>query len=292
MSIIITGNFDGVHKGHARLISVPVEMAKKKGMKVGILTFSTITHNTFGSNVKYIYDNETKELLLLSLGVDFVRTVDFTPAFYNMTGEEFILFIKNELEAETVVCGDDFRFGKGASCGPDDLKEICEKNGLECIVIKTDDISSTRIREEIEKGNIIEANEMLGRHFSYSGRVVSGNHIGTELGYATINMEIDQSFVIPSRGVYATYCNINGKAYPSVTNIGLRPTVTEDTVEIMETHILCPENETEYLKNCDRIYFLDRLRSEHKFLDIDFLKSQILVDCQTSKAIFDLIYAN
>lgn len=292
MSIIVTGNFDGVHRGHARLLSIPVKIAEERGEKVGVLTFSTITHNTFGKMVKYINDNETKKDLLLSAGADFVKTIDFTPEFYNMSGDEFVTFLKNDLNADMIVCGDDFRFGKGASCGPDDMKLICKRKNIECIVVMTDNISSTAIREQIQKGNISKANRMLGHDFVYRAKQISGNHIGTELGYATINMEIDRKYVLPPEGVYATYCIIDGEHYPSVTNIGKRPTVTNDVEDVIETHILNIDSEKLDNTVCDKIYFLERLRDEHKFLDRDFLKTQISIDCQTSKAIFDLFYAH
>jgi riboflavin kinase/FMN adenylyltransferase len=140
-------------------------------------------------------------------------------------------------------------------------------------------ISSTEIRSLIENGDLVKANKLLGRSFSVSARVVHGKHLGSRIGFPTINQFIPESFIIPKIGVYATYAEIDGKKYKGVTNVGHRPTVdSTDSAINIETHLL--DNNEDYYGKEIRVFFSERIRDEKKFGSLELLKKQLAHDCE------------
>jgi riboflavin kinase/FMN adenylyltransferase len=285
MSVIAIGNFDGVHTGHALVLKNAVKAAESGNTKSIVLTFAEHPRNVLSKKtvIKYITDNRYKEMLIKSFGINEVVFINFNEAFAGQTSSEFIAFLKDSYDCDTVVCGSNFRYGNRAAYNTENLKEETKKQGLNAIVtdmvVNGIVISSTEIRSLIENGDLVKANKLLGRSFSVSARVVHGKHLGSRIGFPTINQFIPESFIIPKIGVYATYAEIDGKQYKGVTNVGHRPTVdSTDSAINIETHLL--DNNEDYYGKEIRVFFSERIRDEIKFNSLELLKKQLAHDCE------------
>ncbi|MDF2684858.1 MAG: ribF [Clostridia bacterium] len=285
MSVIAIGNFDGVHKGHALVLKNAVKAAQESNTKSIVLTFNEHPRNVLSkkTTIKYLTDNEYKEKLIKAFGINEVEFIDFNESFAEQTSTEFIKFLKDSYDCTTVVCGSNFKFGKKAVYNTESLKVETKKQGLNVIitdmVVNGLVISSTEIRGLIENGDITTANKLLDRDFSISGLVVHGKHLGSTIGFPTINQFIPESFIIPRIGVYATYAEINGRHFKGVTNVGHRPTVdSTDSAINVETHLL--DNNEDYYGKDIRVFFIKRIRDEIKFNSLDLLKKQLTLDCE------------
>lgn len=279
---VLLGVFDGVHLGHKAALD---ELVLTGADEKCVYTFSTETVTTKGTR-KLLSTTAEKNELLLKGGANRVISADFSEV-KDMTAEEFFdkVLIKN-LKADVIICGENYRFGKGASAGSHDMKAMCEKAGIAFKEVKTlfingETVSTTRIRGLIESGRTDEAWLLLGRPYSISGEVVHGNHIGTNMGIKTLNMLPDETKALPKSGVYSTRCIIDGKLYKSVTDIGTKPTVETDNSMIIETHVFDFDDDV-YGKTV-RVEFLEYYRSEQKFDTLDELKQTILKDIKRRK---------
>ena len=279
---VLLGVFDGVHLGHKAALD---ELVLTGADEKCVYTFSTETVTTKGTR-KLLSTTAEKNELLLKGGANRVISVDFSEV-KDMTAEEFFdkVLVKN-LKADVIICGENYRFGKGASAGSHDMKAMCEKAGIAFKEVKTlfingETVSTTRIRGLIENGRTDEAWLLLGRPYSISGEVVHGNHIGTNMGIKTLNMLPDETKALPKSGVYSTRCIIDGKLYKSVTDIGTKPTVEADNSMIIETHVFDFDDDV-YGKTV-RVEFLEYYRSEQKFDTLDELKQTILKDIKRRK---------
>lgn len=279
---VLLGVFDGVHLGHKAALD---ELVLTGADEKCVYTFSTETVTTKGTR-KLLSTTAEKNELLLKGGANRVISADFSEV-KDMTAEEFFdkVLVKN-LKADVIICGENYRFGKGASAGSHDMKAMCEKAGIAFKEVKTlfingETVSTTRIRGLIENGRTDEAWLLLGRPYSISGEVVHGNRIGTHLGIKTLNMLPDGKKALPKSGVYSTRCIIDGKLYKSVTDIGTKPTVEADNSMIIETHVFDFDDDV-YGKTV-RVEFLEYYRSEQKFDTLDELKQTILKDIKRRK---------
>ena len=159
-------------------------------------------------------------------------------------GEEFVRKVLVEhLKCRKVVCGTDFRFGERAACGAEDMKRLCAEFGMECAVIEKlydggEAISSTRIREAAAKGDMQTVERLCGYPFCIENTVVAGEHLGREYGLPTINQGFGGGYVIPKYGVYVSAAYVDGKFYPAVTNVGVKPTVSDEKKPGAETNII------------------------------------------------------
>lgn len=279
---VLLGVFDGVHLGHLKTLDALLDTGAQTKC---VYTFDSKTVITKGQR-KLLSTEAEKRELLISGGADEVISVDFS-VVKDMTAEEFFdeVLIKSLL-ADVVVCGEDFRFGKGASAGSKDMKKMCKASGISFCEVETllkggEAVSTTRIRKLIEEGRLVEANELLGRPYSLSGEVVHGNHIGTDMGIKTLNMTPDEIKVLPKPGVYSTNCIIDNKLYKSVTDIGTKPTVSGTNEKIIETHVF--DFNADVYGKAVRVEFLEYYRSEQKFDTLGQLKETILKDIKRRK---------
>ncbi len=270
---VAVGTFDGVHCGHKALLSEMVRYGKENNIKTAVLTF----YNRKEPEMGLISHPKKREKLIEELGVDYLIYLDFED-FYKMPAEEYIeKFLYQELSIKAVFFSNGHRFGKMAKGDGDLLIKWGEKLGFEsfCVPlleIEGEKVCSSRIRELLKKGEIEKANKMLGYGFSYKLRVIKGNQLGRELGFPTINQVIDEEMLTVKKGVYATISHIEKTAYPSVTNIGTKPTVRGDGL-YMETHIMNCEKDL-YGKEI-KVEFIKWLRDEKKFDTITQLKNAI-----------------
>lgn len=280
---VALGLFDGVHLGHLAVISKAVNM-KEYGLIPSVFTFftDTVKHKQ-GRSVEYIYSAGYKDKLIRSAGIEKILSVEFSQ-LKDLSGDEFIKrILLDELNAGYVVCGNDFRFGKNASCGFEQLVEFGKKYGFtaeaaEDVTEYGERVSSCSIRNFLKSGNIAKANELLGKNYTVSGNVMDGNHLGRTISFPTINQHFQYGQLVPSYGVYSGTAEINGIRYRTVTNIGTKPTVEGERSPLAETHILGFSGDIygEYIE----VELHSFIRPERKFGSLDELKMQIEADIQ------------
>lgn len=288
-TVVALGIFDGVHLGHRMIF----ETAKSKlscDMKLAVFTFKTSSIiKKHGQPYEYIYTEAQKNDIFERLGADYVYSPDIT-SLMDMSGEDFCReILKKKMNAKSIVCGKNFQFGKGASCGAEQLKKYGEKYGFEvfvCDILQKygEDVSSGKIKEYLKNGEISKANELLGENYFVAGEVVTGNRIGRTINFPTLNQLFEEKQIVPKMGAYVTCCEIFGKKYSGVTNIGVKPTVESNISPLAETHVSGFSGDL-YGKNI-KIDFIEFLREERKFPSIEHLKKQIESDLKSASEIF------
>ncbi|HPQ46447.1 MAG TPA: bifunctional riboflavin kinase/FAD synthetase [Clostridia bacterium] len=277
------GNFDGVHIAHEKLISELVRECKKRGIPSIVYTFRDHPDNILQKrNIKLISPLEKRMEKFEELGVDYLVLEDFTDEFASMEATDFIEdILVRKYRISLVVTGFNYHFGKMGRGDIQLLEDLGKKNGFDIVTIapvKAGDkvVSSTAIREYIEKGDMEEVRVMMGRYYSIKGKVEYGNRIGTLIGFPTANIIPIRDFVLPDKGVYFTKTIVDGRSYNSITNIGVRPTVSSNAEKIIETHIF---NFTGWLYGKEiEVLFITKHRDEIKHNDINELKNKIETD--------------
>lgn len=294
-SVVALGNFDGVHKGHQELIRMTVNNAIGSNIKSTVFTFSNHPKNLLAGKqtVKNILDNDDKTKIIGELGVDYLVSVPFTQQIRDLLPEDFIMDILiNKLHLKQAYCGFNYRFGHMGTGTPETLMKVGIREGfgihvLEPYLVRGQVVSSTSIRNYIESGDVGQCLSLMGHYYSTKGVVVRGNRFGRTLGFPTLNIAIDEGMINPANGVYITYCNYKGIKYPSITNVGNRPTIGDSGLRNMETHIF---NFNEEIYNQEiRIEFLERLRPEMLFENVEELALRIKEDCLTAATYHGII---
>ncbi|MBE6016490.1 MAG: bifunctional riboflavin kinase/FAD synthetase [Lachnospiraceae bacterium] len=288
-TVVTIGKFDCFHKGHQLLFKTAAEM-KTDGMEQVIFMFDIRSGMAGREDVKYIVSRQERRKLALGYGIDHCVEYPFTEETRKMTPEEFVCKVLiGKLGVKAAVAGDDFRFGINRSGDADTLVQLGRKYGFDVRIVerlkyKGREICSTDIRAELEKGNIADVNEMLGRPYSISGQIIEGAHVGTGMGIPTINIDIPDDKLLPPFGVYATKTVMDGTEYVSITNIGKRPTFYDDSKTVAETFILDIEGNL-YGKDV-RVDLYEHVRDEKKFESAKALYGQISKDVQTVRDYF------
>lgn len=283
-TVVALGNFDGCHAGHISVITEAKKLAVTLGAKVVVYTFDNLTKGS----AKSIFTLSEKIKAISALGVNYIALENFENV-KELSGEVFAKDILiNKLHAIGAVCGFNYRFGKGASYDALKLKEFFEKDGLcvricDKICIGDDVLSSSLIRGFIEGGEIEKLLD-FGHPYSIYAKVVHGKMLGRTIGIPTINQFIPNEKVVPLRGVYFTECEIGEDVYPSITNVGIRPTVENVEVENIETHIIGFDNDL--YGSFIRVNFYKFIRGEKVFESVDELKEQIQKDIKECKRYF------
>ncbi len=284
---VALGFFDGVHIGHRKILSLTARSARERGLTPAVFTFiSESKELKLGTH--RLYTTREKLSLIEECGIEEVFLFDFQ-SLCNMSGEDFVneLLVK-ELSARLAVCGGDFRFGKGAASGVDELSSLMGDLGGEAIIAEDVTLdgkraSTTYIKELLREGNIALANSYLGSPYLHIASVEEGRGIGRSLGFPTINSSLGIKAGVLRRGVYISEVIIDSIAYPALTNIGICPTFDE-RCEHAETYIIGYEGDL-YGKNVT-IYFHSFLRDEIKFSSKNELILQIKVDINRAKEEF------
>ena len=276
------GTFDGLHLGHMAVIRRAKSSAQELNLVPAVFTFAQSP-----SGCPAVITSRDKRLLLESAGIARMYPADFS-ALKDMEAETFVRRVLfDTLNARQLCCGSDFRFGRGAAGDTALLARLCEELGASLAVVPPvnldgQKVSSTRIRQAVEQGDIVQANRLLGRPFGFSLEVIHGNHIGTGLGSPTINQALPGNFVLPKFGVYAAWCRIGGKYYYGVCNVGVKPTVGSDRV-LAETWM--PDFSGDLYGKRVRLFLLDFIRPERKFSSLSELKEEIGRNAAQAKAI-------
>lgn len=289
--VMALGFFDGIHVGHAALINMIKQRADETGAEPAVLTFDVHPDNlVFNKTVPLINSAEDrKHILKRCFGIDEVVVIHFNQRVMRMDWQAFLNEIIDEMNLRWIVVGHDFRFGYKGLGTAAKLKEYCEGRGVGCDIIPAVCrygviVSSTLIRRLIESGEMEKANEYLGHPHTLTDVVRSGYHLGTQMGTPTINMGFPQGIIIPRHGVYAAKAYIDGQEYMSVTNVGIRPTVSDSGNVNVESFLL--DFRGNLYGHQARIDFYKFLRPEHKFADVEALAAQIKSDAQTTREYF------
>lgn len=276
---IALGSFDGLHKGHLELVEKVVSLADKNKGKSIVYTFKnhprTVLQPDFKSQL--LMDNKSKEEILKNYGVDLVYFEKFNKEFMEKSPEEFIKYIVEKFDLSGIVTGFNHRFGYKNLGDVNLLKELGRKYGFEVFVIEPCEyrgivISSTRIRKELEEGNIEDANNMLTRPYFLEGEVVHGKEIGRTIGFPTANLKRDNRFLLPEEGVYYTNVFWNNNLYRAITSIGSNPTVNGENITV-ESHIL--DFDKNIYDDKIKVKFIKKIRNNVKFNSLDELKEQL-----------------
>lgn len=275
---VALGYFDGLHRGHMGVIAAA---QAQREMKLCIFTFNCDTTLPKFSSPEDIISFEDKCARFEKIGVEYIYAPDFAMVC-NFTDEEFVRdILVRKLNAGFACCGRNFRFGLGGHGTPERLCELGRKYGIlveivEDVCLDGELISSTEIRDLIRRGSIEQANRLLGYDLSFCLPVVHGNEIARTMDYPTINQIIPHTNVIPRLGAYASSAEVDGRVFRAITNIGVRPTVTDSGETVMETHILGYNGDL-YGKRVT-VSLKKFLRPEKKFKDLSGLKAQIAED--------------
>lgn len=291
-TVIALGFFDGVHLGHQALLRRTVERARELDMTPAVFTFDRSPREfVTGVPVPLLTAPERRQETLKALFPDLeVIVVPFDRELMTMPWEDFVEMLVRRYHAGWLVAGHDFRFGHKNAGTAELLGEKAARLGLGCDIIPavTLDgvtVSSTHIRALLERGDAAEAARFLGRPFAISGTVRHGKGLGSRLGTPTLNMIPPVGQLVPAYGVYIARAVIDGESYPAVTNVGVRPTVDADGAVNVESHLLCSSARL-YGREC-RVEFLDCVRPERRFPDLEALRTQVARDTETARAYFD-----
>ena len=294
-TIVTIGTFDGVHKGHQIIINRINEIAKKQAMESVVLTFDPHPRHVIypdDQELRLIHTLEEKIEALRKTGVQNLVLHKFTKEFSRTESVNFIRdFLVTKLNMKYMVVGFDHHFGKNRQGTFDNLIELSDAYGFKIEKIKPQNIgevtiSSTKIRNAILEGDCKKANTYLSANFSITGKVVQGNKIGSSIGYPTANIEIENQWkILPKNGVYAVKILLKNQQYFGMLNLGNRPSISDDSFAI-EVHLF-DFNATIYNEEL-KIEFIQRIRDEQQFSDLEKLKSQLKIDAINCKQIFNL----
>ncbi len=282
---VTIGTFDGVHLGHQEILKQVVADAKSNDGKSLLITFWP--HPRFilkkdADDLKLLSTFEEKVDLLESLGLDYIIKIPFTPKFSNLSAEAFVQTILiDQIGTRKLFIGYDHRFGNNREGNIQFLKEKSSTYGYEVFEIPRQDIddigiSSTKIREALNEGDIQLSNSLLGRNYSLNGTVVEGQKVGREIGFPTANIQMDKDYkLLPGDGAYAIIAKLGEQQLNGMLNIGFKPTVN-GSQRTIEAHLFNFE-ENIYGREIT-IEFVQALRKEKKFDSLDHLKEQLEMD--------------
>lgn len=273
---VALGFFDGIHLGHRLIIQKTVEAARSRGLKATVLTFSDFPVKGF----KALTSLDEKIEIIKELGADEVICAKFTDELKNMSPEEFFeKVLCDRFGSEVLVSGGDYTFGRMASGNTELLSALASSKAVTHIIVPDvlyagEKSSSTKIRDLLKNGGASEAVELLGgRPFCYEGVVVYGKKLGRTLGFPTVNIPVPEDKLIAKFGVYRSRVIIDGKAYPSVSNVGLRPTVEHSDNINCETFIY--NFDKDMYGRFIRVELWEFIRPEMAFSSVDQLKAQV-----------------
>ncbi len=290
---LIIGNFDGLHLGHVSLLNSAVAQAKQAHRPVSLLTFFPHPVEVLFPERRQLRITTTSEKLALldELGLDNVLVAPFNKELAENSAEDFFEnYVWKTFSPKSLHVGSDFRFGKGREGNEDWLRQKAQSRGFELCpspLVLQDGvrISSTEIRKQIADGNVEAARRLLGRPYGVSGQVEHGDHRGRQLGFPTANVSYPDDKILPKNGVYVTEVFWQKQTFPSVTNVGVRPTVANVTPR--------PRIETHLFDFNQRLYdefltvrFLSRVRDEQRFGSLEELTSQIARDSESARGWF------
>lgn len=291
------GFFDGVHKGHRFLLEHLQKEARLTNTLSAVISFANHPRKLIQPDFQLHLINTLDEKIsnLSSSGIDACFLLDFTEDIRNLTAREFICdFLSAKMHVTKLLIGYDHRFGRNRAEGFEDYVRYGKSCGMEVVQEPvfndgTDrNYSSSEVRRNLISGNIAEATSILGQYYKLEGVVIHGHQLGRKLGFPTANLNpFEKDKIIPSNGVYAAKVQLeNGDSFPSMVNIGFRPTVDSEMNRLsVEAHLIGFEGDL--YDQSITISFIERIRDERKMSSIEELKKQLSLDCKTSLQIIE-----
>lgn len=296
-SVVTVGTFDGIHRGHQKVIKYCIEQARKKNCQSVVYTFFPHPRKVLQTtNFKNINTQTEKLYLLEKLNVDIVFIQKFTIEFSQLSAKDFIeQYLLKQLWINTLIIGYDHHFGKNREGNYDVLVKLSKQYHFDLYQVDpfmqdNVNVSSTKIRKAIESGNLFWANKMLGYPYIFIAQVKEGLKLGRKLGFPTANLDISQQEkILPLPGVYVVLVDIDNCFYKGVLSIGYRPTLHLSNPELsMEVHLI-DFDENIYGKTIV-VFFMERLRDDIKFDSLEELSKQIKMDVEQTNMLFNEKY--
>lgn len=287
---VVLGNFDGLHIGHQQLIQLGRAIADEQQEELAVFTFYPQMQAMFDADFCYLLPETEKLAHLRQLRVDVVETVPFAEQVARLSPEAFVQTILVEkMRARHVVVGFNYSFGYRGAGSPDLLRKLGAQYGIGVTVmepcrINDEVVSSTAIRQYLKEGAVEKANQMLGYAYAIAGPVCHGNEIGRTIGFPTANISVEPHILLPANGVYAALTTVDGKVYPSILNIGLRPTIEKSVGLTVEVNLL--DFHADIYGKEIRTELHAFLRPEQKFSGLDGLKAQLQRDEARAREFF------
>jgi riboflavin kinase/FMN adenylyltransferase len=285
---VTIGVFDGAHRGHQYLIGLLMERARREGLATVALTFNPHPRTVLrpGTAVTYLTSLEERVELLQGQGLDSVGVLAFTSELAQLSAEDFLSLLVQELEMRLLVVGPDFALGRNRAGTIGVMREIGERLGFRVevapLLAEADEkVGSSAIRQALAAGDVERVRRLLGRPFSLRGPVVAGDRRGRTLGFPTANIAIGLDRALPAYGIYVTRAYVPESAYESCTNIGIRPTFDVEPRPVVETFIL--DFDEEIYGREMRIDLLHRLRGEERFASTEELIAQMEKDVRDTR---------
>ncbi len=288
---VTIGNFDGVHLGHQALLNELKTAAKMRGLQTAVVIFEPHPREFFTPQQAPARLTSLREKLELfeTMGLDRVHICRFDALFAQKSAADFIQALHEKAQARFVLIGDDFRFGSGRAGDFALVQKIGAQRGFSVQAVHSVlhdgvRVSSTAIRAALAAGQIRKAREYLGRPYSISGRVVHGDGMGRKLGYPTANIQMKHNLP-PLKGIYVVHVHAEGLGVlQAVASLGVRPTVKQDAKPVLEVHMF--EFAQQIYGKHLRVEFLQKLRDEEKFPNLEALTRQIALDVENAKKWF------
>jgi riboflavin kinase/FMN adenylyltransferase len=288
-TLLTIGVFDGVHAGHRYLLEKLQQQATEKNLLSGVVTFNPHPQSVLHphNQLFWLSDVEDRVRSLKELGINIVAVLTFTPEVAQLSAKEFISLVKKQLKMRGIMVGPDFTLGRGGEGNINLLRALGHemKFSVEVIppfTINGEVVSSTLIRQALVQGDMRKVERLMGRHFYLRGQVTTSDKRGRVLGFPTANLDIKPQQALPDNGIYATITHVDGKRFPSATNIGIRPTFGEGE-KTVETHLLNYKGDL-YSKEI-RVEFVQKLRDEQRFPSPEELKTQIKKDIREAEIV-------
>lgn len=281
--VLTLGMFDGVHLGHKKILERLREISLERGFESAIFTFSLHPRRSLDPDFKIELLTTLDEKLKLFSGNDIDRVFinDFTDEFRELSAEDFVKkILVDRLNTKHLIIGYDHAFGKNRQGDFEFLKQMSLRYNFMVEQIQPREvdstlISSTKIRKAISEGNVSLANKMLGYKYSFSGEVIRGKQLGRSIGFPTANIKVNSDKLLPKIGAYIVEVNVSGEKYFGMLNIGKRPTINAEGVQV-EVYIL--DFDQNIYGSEVEIKFLEFLREEEKFPNLEALKNQLQKD--------------
>ncbi len=290
--VVTVGIFDGVHLGHRFILKKLREAAQRLDGESVLVTLWPHPRNILNhtdDSFRLLNTLEEKTGMLEELGLDHLVVIPFTKSFSRLSSCDFIReFLVEKIGIRHLIVGYNHRFGRDREGDFDKLKECAGKYGfgiekVPALELDSGKISSSEIRNCLLRGDVRQANRMLGWNYSFDGVVVGGSMLGSSIGFPTANITADEEYkLMPADGVYAVLVRLKGKTHKGMLNKGARPTVNSDPeTRTIEVHLL--DFEEDIYNEQIQVQFVARLRDERKFSDIDALKLQLIADRENTE---------
>jgi riboflavin kinase/FMN adenylyltransferase len=290
--VLALGNFDGLHRGHRKILDRMRRVASERGATSVIMTFDPHPPRVVRPDKAppLLMTKAQKLEAIAAAGVQGAAIVRFTPELSHWDPETFVRTVLVDwLRVAEVWVGANFLFGHDRSGNFSMLRVLGARYGFKAEKIdpvryKDFVVSSTRVRRLVSEGRVDEAGALLGHHYFLDGTIVRGDQRGRTIGFPTANL-CTENELLPPHGVYATTARVGEIVYPSVTNVGTRPTVDTSGRTVVETHVF--DLDRDLYGHTLRISFVQRLRDERAFASLDELRAQIDADCQRARVLFN-----